>query len=138
MTRFLSAALGAAEPTFSQSIQQLEHAAGRPSADIRLTSEIMQHMRRKIAELGLDPDDTTNTVLQRVQQFLAKHDAPKKVFALKSSVAKRLLKKKVPKNAMKQLGYRSADSMLKHETIGALYAAALIAEPDSWQRSFRD
>ncbi|HSX17591.1 MAG TPA: hypothetical protein VLH86_05845, partial [Patescibacteria group bacterium] len=155
--------------SFSQSIQQLEHAAGLPSTDIRLTSEIMQRMRSKIAALGLDPNDTTgpelynalherlkadevtvrkslsisedaapDDVIQRVQQYLDKYDMPGKVFALKGSVAKRLLKKKIPKTVMKKLGYRSADSMLKHESVPALYAAALIAEPDSWHRGFRE
>ncbi len=169
MTRFLSRALGAKEPAFSQGIAALEQAAGRPSTDIRLTSEIMQRMRAKIVALGLDPDDTTGNelygalqerlrkdeekvrttlgidesasaddVIARMQQFLEKHDMPKKSFVLKASVAKRLLKKKLPKNAMKQLGYRSVDSMLKHETVAALYAAALIAEPDSWQRTYRE
>jgi hypothetical protein len=169
MTRFLSEALGAQEPTFSQSIQQLEQAAGRPSTDIRLTSEIMQRMRSKVAELGLDPDDTTgpelysvlherlkgdeatlrqslgiaadataDDVVQSVQLFLEKHQTPGKVFALKGSIAKKLLKKKLPKNAMKRLGYRSADSMLKHETVASLYAAAVIAEPEAWRRSFRE
>ena len=169
MTRFLSLALGAQEPTFSQSIQQLEYAAGRPSTDIRLTTEISHKLRAKILELGLDPKDTTgpelysalhlrlqqdearirtalgiaedaaaDDVVQRVQKFLDKHPLPRKSFALKASVAKKLLKKKIPKLTMKKLGYRSADSMLKHETVASLYAAALIAEPESWHRNFRD
>jgi hypothetical protein len=169
MTRFLSQALGAPEPRFSQSIQQLERAAGSPSTDIRLTSEIMQHMRRKIAELGLDPQDTTgpelygalherlktdeatvrralaipenasgSDVISRIQQYVETYDMTRHCFALKTSVAKRLLKKKIPRNAMKRLGYRSADSMLKHESVAALYAAAVIAEPPSWHTHFRE
>jgi hypothetical protein len=169
MTRFLSLALGAQEPTFSQGIQQLEHAAGRPGTDIRLTADIIQRTRAKIAELGLDPSDTTgpelynalqqrlhqdelalrktlgiaedaapDDVVTRIEQFLSKHEAPKASFALKSSVAKRLLKKKPPKAAMKRLGYRSIDSLLKHEAVGQIYAAALIAEQPSWHRSFRE
>ncbi len=169
MTRFLSEALGAAEPGFSQSIRQLEKAAGAPSTDIRLTSEIKARMRQKIAALNLDPDDTSGpelysalherlkaddakvrqalnvaedasagSVVRQVQRFIDKHDMPKKCFALKSSVAKKLLKKKIPKNAMKQLGYRSADLMLKHETVGAIYAAAAITETDTWHNNFRD
>src|ERR1700704_5633190 len=63
MTRYLSLALGATEPVFSQSIEQLEQASGRPSTDIRLSSEMMQHARTKIAELGLDPSDTTGPEL---------------------------------------------------------------------------
>jgi hypothetical protein len=170
MTRYLSRALGAAEPTFSQGIQQLEQAAGRPGTDIRLTAEIMRRTRDKIAELGLDPNDTTgqelysalqerlkrdeatvrtalgiadgassNDVLTSIQNFLSKkHDAPKVCFALKASVTKRLLKKKPPKVAMKRLGYRSVDSMLKHESPANLYAAALMAEPAAWHKTFRE
>src|SRR5882672_2220829 len=169
MTRFLSVALGATEPTFSQGIQQLEQAAGRPGTDIRLTATIMQRTRAKIAELGLDPDDTNgrelysalqerlkqddqkvrlalniaegaaaDDIIGRVQQFLEKHETPKNCFALKASVTKRLLKKKPPKLAMKRLGYRSVDSMLKHETPANLFAGALMAEPVSWHKTFRE
>src|SRR5688572_12781911 len=169
MTRFLRYGLGAREPMFSQSIRQLEQAAGLPSADIRLTSEITVGLRQKITELGLDPNDTTgpelyaalqlklekdeevirqtlgiptdadpNIVLSRVRQFLDKHDMPKTCFALKASVVKRMLKKKPPKAAMKRLGYRSIDSMLKHESPAFLYAAALVSESASWHRSFRE
>ena len=169
MTRYLSLALGAQEPLFSQSIQQLERASGAPRADIHLTTDIQQRTRTKIAELGLDPNDTTgpelysvlrqrfehddaqirtilkldNTatsidVLTRVEEVIAGAEIPKHCFALKASVAKRLFKKKVPKNAMKRLGYRSIDSMLKHEPIANMYAAALIAESASWQKQFHE
>lgn len=169
MTQFLSRALGAVEPAFSQSIQQLEHAAGRPGTDIRLTAGIIQRTRAKIAELGLDPSDTTgpelynalqrrleedeqvarralglsdstspDDVTARVQQFFSKKEVRGTCFALKTSVARKLLKKKIPKNAMKLLGYRSADSLLKHEAVADLYAAALITEPASWHKTFRE
>lgn len=167
MTRFLTAALGAKEPTFSQSIRQLEQAAGQPNTDIHLTSEVAQRVRAKIAELGLDPVDTTGpelyqalherllhdeaivryrlgiavdapaaTVTTRVQQFLQKHDMPKQCFALKTAVAKKLLRAKPPKTAMKRLGYRSLDSMLKHESPARLYAAAAMCESPAWHRAF--
>lgn len=169
MTRYLSLALGAQEPLFSQSIQQLEHASGAPCADIRLTTDIQRRTRAKIAELGLDPTDTTGPelysvlhqrfshddaqvrsvlqlddsatsidVLTRVEEVIAGAEIPKHCFALKASVAKRLFKKKVPKNAMKRLGYRSIDSMLKHEPVSHIYAAALIAESQTWQKHFHE
>lgn len=169
MTRFLTAALGAKEPTFSHGIRQLEQAAGLPSTDIRLTSEITQRLRLKIAELGLDPNDTTgpelyaalqlrlekdeaavrqalgleadaaaDVIMARVRQYIEKHEMPKNCFALKASVARRLLKKKPPRVAMKRLGYRSVDSMLKHESPVLLMTAALIVEPASWHRNFRE
>lgn len=169
MTRFLSVALGATEPTFSQGIQQLEQAAGHPGTDIRLTTNIIQQTRTKIIALGLDPNDTTgrelygalqqrmkqdeqsvrqalhiaedatpDNIIDRVRQYLEQHEVPKDSFALKTSVAKRLLKKKPPKTVMKRLGYRSLDSMLKHETPANLYAAALMTEPTSWHKTFRE
>ncbi len=169
MTRFLSEALGAVEPVFSRGIQQLEQAAGRPGTDIRLTADIIQRTRAKIAELGLDPADTTgpelysalqekfrqdektarnalgvsqdaapDDVVASAVQFLNKQESAKNCFVLKASVAKRLLKKKAPKVAMKRLGYRSVDSMLKHEAVAQVYAAAAIAESNSWQRTFRE
>lgn len=169
MTRFLSEALGAIEPTFSQSIQQLERAAGLPGTDVRLTAAIIQRTRAKIAELGLDPSDTTgpelfsalqlklktdeetarkalgvaedavpDAVVEKAVQFLSGQETARNCFVLKASVAKRLLKKKAPKLAMKRLGYRSLDSMLKHESVAEIYAAAVIAETNTWHRSFRE
>jgi hypothetical protein len=168
MTRYLSEGLGAVEPRFSQDIATLERAGGMPSEDIRLTSEIMQKVRVKIAELGLDPKDTTgpelyealrerlgadelrvrtalniaedasaNDILARVHAFAEKLEVPKECFALKNAVAKKLLKKKPPKVAMKRLGYRSLESMLKHEHPASVYAAAVLFEAPSWHQHFR-
>lgn len=169
MTRYLSQALGAEEPIFSQSIRQLEQASGCPNADIRLSTETMQRTRAKIAELGLDPQDTTGPelygalhrrleeddeairrvlnidddatavdILARIEQVANGLEVPRHCFVLKASVAKRLFKHKVPTRAMKQLGYRSVESMLKHEPVAQLFAAALIVESPAWQRAFRE
>lgn len=59
MSAMLSKLLGATEPLFSLSIQQLEEVSGMPSEDVRLTAEILGKVRMKIEELGLDPDDTS-------------------------------------------------------------------------------
>ena len=165
MTRVLSELLGAKEPEFRLGIRQLERASGAPSADIRLSAELHQAVQSALRDLGLDPNDTTGPELYsalmarakqddgvirkllgtgtddtnltvRIQRLLTKLDIPKKSFALKSSVAKRLLKKNPPKKTMKQLGYRSLDSMLKHESVAQLYAAAAIAETASWHKQF--
>jgi hypothetical protein len=168
MTRYLSQALGAEEPYFSQSIAALEQASGSPSEDIRLSADVMERARGKIAELGLDPKDTTaeelygalhqrlavddgvvrealqiagtaapSEIVSAVCRFLETRRQPNDCFVLKTSVARRLLKKCPPKNVMKKLGYRSLDSLLKREVPAMLYAAAFITEGSQWHRRFR-
>src|SRR5580704_11654637 len=66
MTRKLAELLGVRELDFRSDVQRLERASGNPGADIRLSSEIMQHTQDKIQELGLDPHDTTGPELYSV------------------------------------------------------------------------
>ena len=54
-------------------------------------------------------------------------------FALKSSVLRSIIKKYPPKKAMKQLGYRSIDSFIKHERSVLILAAGWLTESISWQ-----
>jgi hypothetical protein len=63
MSTILSDLLGATEPMFSLALKQLETDSGNPSADVRLTAEIVGKVRLKTQELGLDPDDTTGKEL---------------------------------------------------------------------------
>lgn len=168
MTRYLSSALGAAQPLFGQSIAALEQASGAPAADLHLSSELSQQVRRKVMELGLDPNDTTGpelyaalqgkihgdeqtvrtalslnadsaplAVLSAIQKYMTKRERTM-CFALKQITAKRLLKQKPPKVAMKRLGYRSLDSMLRHEPVAMLYTAALMFESPAWHKGFTE
>lgn len=57
----------------------------------------------------------------------------KQCFALKNSSLRAMLKTLPPKKTMKQLGYRSLDSFLKHETPVLIVAAAWLSEGASWQ-----
>lgn len=167
MTRALSDLLGAQQPRFGITIQQLESANGNKSNDIRLSNEILQRTKQKLRDLNLDPHDTTGEELYQalIQRFqhdeklarktLGIHDdatakdivdasvlfirqtiGSQTVLALKNSVAKKLLKKVPPKKAMKQLGYRSLDSLLKHEAIPQLYMAAFLYESLAWRKKF--
>ncbi len=62
----------------------------------------------------------------------------RRCFAVKGSVIKSLLKKQPPKKAMKQLGYRSLDSFLKHETPATMLAAAWLCEGLQWRSKLLD
>jgi hypothetical protein len=57
----------------------------------------------------------------------------KRCFALKPSVLKAIIKKSPPKKAVKQLGYRSLDSFIKHEPPVSMLAAAWLSEGTHWQ-----
>jgi len=169
MTRVLAELLRAEQPRFNHLLQQLERASGRPSHDIRLTSELSQRLRTKISELGLDPSDTTSAelyhaLLERfgndeqhlrqhlritpdtkpeetikiIHRYAAKQIKQQQVLALKPAVARKLLKRNPPKRAMKQLSYRSLDSMLKHEAPAHIYAAAALFETKTWRKKFLD
>lgn len=167
MTRVLSELLGANPTAFQAGLRQLEQASGHESTDVRLSADISQAGKRKLKELGLDATDTTGPELyaalgtrfaqdedrlltklrekhrnmsdiEAVVRELADVPIPKSCFSLKSASAKKLLKKLPPKRAMKQLGYRSLDSMLKHESIAHLYAATALTESVTWHKQFQE
>jgi len=82
-----------------------------------------------------DPDDT-NDLLRRCIMAVNSLFIPKQCWVLKHSVAKKLLKDMPPKKVMKQLSYRSIDSMLKRENIGELYLALYFIESRAWLERF--
>src|SRR5579884_232090 len=55
-------------------------------------------------------------------------------YALKTSRVKTILRQLPPKKTMKQLGYRSLDSFLKHEPPFTIMAAARLFEGAAWQQ----
>jgi hypothetical protein len=166
MTRFLSESLQAPEPSFRLQLRQLEQANGMPNADIRLSTEVAHATRAKLAELGLDPQDTTPkelylSLLNRLQaddvrltkilrtraathvsaegdgmaglvHILRESQKAETSFALKPMRFKQLIKKSAPKRVMKQLGYRSVDSLLRHEAPALILIAAQLLEGKGW------
>lgn len=87
MTRFLSHSLQASEPSFRYGLNRLEVANGRPSTDIRLTSEINLHTQQKLLELGLNPRDTTAEELFHILQHKVKNDDIKLSKTLRTQAA---------------------------------------------------
>ncbi|HTE21537.1 MAG TPA: hypothetical protein VK674_00675 [Candidatus Limnocylindria bacterium] len=84
---------------------------------------------------GQDAGDV-HDLLPRIQSFISHLDTPKQVWVLKPSTAKRIIKATPPRKIMKQLGYRSVDSMLKREPVGELFVAMRFVESPEWLRSF--
>lgn len=92
---------------------------------------------RRIAKLlgGNNPDDVMQMV-QLVVKAVQGLNIPRECWVLKRSVAKKIVKAMPPKNLMKHLGYRSLDSMLKHENIDELYMALRFSEGQEWLEAF--
>lgn len=62
----------------------------------------------------------------------------KRCYSIKSSVMKSIFKANPPKKAMKKLGYRSMESLIKHESAISILAAAWIYEGTTWQHKLLD
>lgn len=169
MSKFLSELLDAKEPLFRLSLQQLEKASGRQSADVKLQAEIVNKAHEAMKKLGLDNKDTIGKELYQAlinkieehdkhlaEQMGGQADMPpteliplikakvdqtdieKKCWVLKKSVAKEFLRGFPPQNIMKQLGYRSVDSMLKQENLSEIYGALRFAEKPEWLEKFNE
>lgn len=71
---------------------------------------------------------------------LALKDLPdsKACFSLKTAKLRSLLKTLAPKKTMKTIGYRSIDSMLKHENPIEVLTAAWLCESTAWQKRLLD
>jgi len=87
-------------------------------------------------KIGVDPDASAPRQLQKIRDAAFLVDIPRTAWVLKHSSAKRLLKSQPPKQAMKHLGYKSLDSMLKREPIPELFAAVKLFEAESWYEDF--
>lgn len=101
-----------------------------------LLSMVKKHdefLARKLG--GMDPEDVAD-MLPRMKTAVEELDIPKRVWVLKTSVAKKLLQSMPPKNVMKHLGYKSIDSMIKREPIFEIYGALRFAEESKWLNMF--
>jgi hypothetical protein len=158
--------LGEEEDRVTAQINMLEEKNGYPSHDVRHLAENVQKTRFKVADLGLDPNDTTaeelfhalmvkfekdsnvfdiyfnaksldfNKRLSKAIDIVAKNIELPQQWALKNSVSKDLLRKNLPKKLMKKLGYRSVESFLKRENLSEILLAAEQIESLTWQKTF--
>ncbi|MDB5166722.1 MAG: hypothetical protein JWM37_794 [Candidatus Saccharibacteria bacterium] len=165
MSRLLAELLAAPELAFRARLHQLEQASGAPGIDVRLTAHLIQANQHKLKSLGLDAHDTTgpelyaalnerylrddrllsqqlaegnqSDIMANVRTAISELPLPERALAIKSSAVKKILKKVPPKATMKLLGYRSLESLLKHEPVAALQAVAEQVESATWQKSYR-
>lgn len=87
MTRFLSEALQAPEPSFRQGLRRLEEANGSPNTDIRFSTEVLRDTQAKLKQLGLDPRDTTAEELYHALQERIKADDARLTRTLRTHAA---------------------------------------------------
>ncbi|HEY4964385.1 MAG TPA: hypothetical protein VIH90_06875 [Candidatus Saccharimonadales bacterium] len=71
-----------------------------------------------------------------IKQLLDLMDIKQQVFSLKSSSFKKILKSTPPKKVMKSLGYRSLDSLTKHESPALIVLAINKFETKTYVRSY--
>lgn len=97
---------------------------------------IQKHDTFLAERIGISDPTNVEEALSRIKDATQALDVPKKAWLLKHSVAKRLLKSMPPKKVMKQLNYRSIDSMIKREPVGEIYGAIRVLETQEWQDKF--
>jgi len=101
-------------------------------------SRIKQDNDRVTKLIGGTNADDVREMVPLMVAAVDKLDINRECWVLKRSVAKSLLKKMPPKKLMKHLGYRSIDSMLKHEDIDEVYTALRFSEGGEWLEKYNE
>ncbi len=89
--------------------------------------------KRLRKQLDLKDNTSLDKLVPAVIKCLDALQLPRSAWVIKPSVAKRLLQANPPRVLMKQLGYRSVDSLLKREAISAILMGALLSEATAWR-----
>lgn len=97
-----------------------------------LQGMIARHDQYLSKAIGCKPDDSLDVQIAAINKAVTKLPLSLKVWAIKHSVAKRIIKSLPPKKVMKQLGYKSIDSLLKREHIDEIMAATRFIESKAW------
>lgn len=98
--------------------------------DQRLT----QKLRSLSARHSTADADVIDGIIMAIRALPETHHA----FAIKASSLKNLIKNNQPKKTIKQFGYRSEASFLKHEKPLDMLAAAWLIEGPTWQKKLLD
>jgi hypothetical protein len=103
-----------------------------------LLAKIHEHDEHLARAIGGDDAENVQQLLPLIKKAVEAADVPKSCWVLKKSVAKEMLRKSPPPTIMKLLGYRSIDSMLKHENLAEVYGALRFAESPEWLNKFNE
>jgi hypothetical protein len=90
------------------------------------------------AELGIEAEMAPREIIAHVCEYANTQAVQQTTLVIKSATARKLLKALPPKKLMKQLRYRSIDSMFKQEQMTHIFAGAFLYESDAWRKKFRD
>lgn len=101
-----------------------------------LRDRVHEHNAHLATGLGVGVNSSAATIATKLIEVVVASEVPKKVWALKRSVAKDLLRDMPPKNLMRHLRYRSVESMFKNENFSELYVALKCSETDEWLQQF--
>lgn len=103
-----------------------------------LLAKIKQHDEHLAKSIGGENADDVQQLLPLIKKAVETAKIPKDCWVLKKSVAKEMLRKTPPPTIMQLLGYRSVDSMLKHENLAEIYGALRFAESPEWLNTFNE
>jgi hypothetical protein len=165
MSKRIARLLDQPEHLVTKLISTLEDKNTYPSHDARYLAECSQKVRIKLSNLGLDADDTTGEELYqallvkfeadskrfeqsfglsgasyydklvKASELSAQYADASTSWALKSSAAKKILRSNPPKKVMKQLHYRSIESLIKRENICEIFIATHVFESKTWHKN---
>lgn len=101
-----------------------------------LIAKVKEHDQHLMHSIGGTNDATVRELLPLMKKRVEDTKIPRSAWVLKKSVAKNMLRDTPPPNIMERLGYRSVDSMLKHENLAEIYGALRFAESPDWLTAF--
>jgi hypothetical protein len=97
-----------------------------------LDDRVREHNENLAKSLGTSNDAPVREIVPKLVAAANQVKTPRSAWVLKKSVAKDLLRAMPPEQMMKQLKYRSLESMFKNENFGEIYTALRFSEGPEW------
>ena len=101
-----------------------------------LRGRVQDDNARLSSAMGGRHPDAVSEMTPLIVKNVRAHVGKRHCWAMKNTVARKLLKQQPPRMVMKALNYRSVDSLLKHEPIGSVMVAARYIESSAWNTTF--